>query len=119
MDSLKYVKGYGFFLVASTLFLVHQFVEPFHHHSMVDSFLDDVLFLPIAYSIVLILVRALTSQQFTMPLLMVVSGWFITGLFTEGLFPILSEKHTADVYDLIAYAVGGALFMWLGNKPIQ
>ena len=115
---MKYLRAYLLFIMASTLFIIHQLVEPFIHQPIIDSYLDDILFLPVVYSIVLVLMRPFTSSSFILPVPMMFLGWATTSFFTEWLFPLLSPQHTADLLDVLAYALGGVLFAVFGNKPV-
>lgn len=115
---MRYFKTYGLLFVSAFAFLVHQLIEPFFHQAFIDSYLDDFLFLPVVYSLVLILLRPFLSAKFILPLPMIVLGWLCTSFFTEWLFPRLSSEHTSDPWDILAYAAGGLVFAWLGNKPL-
>ncbi|MGB0429975.1 MAG: hypothetical protein ACPGLV_05840 [Bacteroidia bacterium] len=107
-------------LICTIAFLIHQFTEPFIHFVFIDSYLDDICFLPVAYGFITLVIRSVINDNFKMNLQMVLLGVIITGLATEWLFPKLSNKHTGDIFDIVAYTVGGILFWFIGyQSPVN
>ncbi|MFY0672078.1 MAG: hypothetical protein JXQ87_01655 [Bacteroidia bacterium] len=113
------IKTYGFSLFMFILFMVHQFVEPFYKHKLIDSYLDDICFLPVAYGFVKLLIQQSIDHSFKLSISHAITGLVVSILATEILFPALSNKHTADFYDGIAYMIGSILFMLFGNKQFN
>jgi hypothetical protein len=116
---LAYLKTYGFSLLMLTAFLSHQFVEPFATLPLIDSYLDDLCFLPVAFGFIQFIVHHSIDESYRLNWKQALIGAVITTLATEVLFPYLSNKHVADPYDTIAYTIGALLFMIFGNKQFN
>lgn len=92
------------------LFLLHQWVFS-AHSAWVDSYLDDVLFLPALFGIADFLLYSLAGPQrmpswgfklfLAIPLVLVV----------EQLFPQVNPAFTYDPWDYLAYAAGFGLHL--------
>lgn len=78
----------------------------------------DLLAMPVALSIALWVIRRSSSEQKTYRLswTLIASGVVIFSVLFEGLFPLLSERFTADPIDVVAYALGAAFFAWKLNS---
>ena len=83
------------------------------------AYLDDLLAMPIVLAVVLTAERLyFKDNKFTLPRRYIVWAVVLFGLFFELLLPALATRYTADAVDVLAYAIGGAVFhVWL-NKPI-
>lgn len=87
--------------------------------TLVTCYLADVLALPLALSAALWLMRHLYFHQpgFTLPAAWVIATWVAWSIWFEGILPTLQPQATADVGDVLAYALGGLIFWrWL-NVP--
>ncbi len=81
-----------------------------------DSWLDDLLCLPLVLGVTL-MVRRVRGLDGELPLVHVVVGWFLfTGLF-ELVLPRLDAAYTADPLDATAYAAGAVFFQVSMNGP--
>ncbi len=98
------------------LFLMHQFTEPFFKHWLIDGYLDDFCFLPVAFGFSTVIISNTVSANFRFTKKMAFVGFLLTVVSTELIFPVLSKKHTADMFDTLAYAAGGLIFLAFGNK---
>ena len=110
-------------LAAGTLIYVLLYLNKRWLHQplseLVTSYLADVLALPLTLSAALWLLRHMYFRQpdFTLPGSWVVATWAGWSLWFEGVLPRLQPQATADVGDVLAYALGGWLFWrWL-NVP--
>lgn len=119
MKADKLLRQNALFIASTTLFLTHQFVEPFYKNTLIDSYLDDILFFPVVYGFCLLVFKLLLGQNFTLPLLWALSGFVLTVVSTEFIFPNFSNKHTKDLNDVIAYAIGFMLFWFFGNATFN
>jgi hypothetical protein len=85
--------------------------------SFATSYLADILALPLILSGALWLMRVIyfRNSQFTLPLAWVLASWLGLSLWFELWLPRLRpQSATADLADVLAYALGGLLFWrWL------
>lgn len=99
------------FLVPSLLFVVHQVI--FFGFQVQIRFLDNYLD-PFCFSAIMLhcymlqrhwigLHRAVSKEE-------VFAFVFVLSLFSELLFPFLSAKFTADVFDVLGIILGGVWF---------
>lgn len=108
------------FLVAAGLYgLLLALKKSGRYLPFISDYLADFLALPVVLSIALWAVRVTDARRRDY----VFQTWHIAfaavlyGLLFEGLFPLLSARHTADPWDLAAYALGGLAFAALLNHP--
>jgi hypothetical protein len=87
--------------------------------TLLNSYLADVLALPLVLSAALWLMRHVYfgSAVFTLPLSWIIASWTVFSIWFELLLPHLQPGATGDISDILAYALGGVVFWrWL-NKP--
>lgn len=115
----RYISAYALSLILSIVFLAHQIIEPIAKNKIIDSYLDDVCFLPVAYGFIQFIIHNSIESTYKVNWKQAILGVLITSISTEILFPIFSDKHFADPFDVIAYIIGAVLFMILGNKRLE
>lgn len=99
------------FIISTLLFLTHQFLQwgLGIHIPFVDSYLDPFLAMPI-----LLLLLDWEMEFFrTRPQLNemeLLASFIIFSVIFEWLFPYLSADFTGDVWDIVAYFLGGVLY---------
>lgn len=99
--------------------MAHQLFEPFIELGFIDSYLDDLLFFPVVYGVLIFVFRLFISPQYCLPIPMMLIGLITTFLSTEVLFPSLSNQHVSDPWDGLAYSLGCVIFHFTGNRPIK
>jgi hypothetical protein len=108
------------FLLCAGLFLVHQFLQKGLGIAIpiVDSYLDPLLCMPILLTLFLAERRWLfrKGEAYFLPKGEVVGIVLVLTLLFEWGFPFFSEKFTADVWDAVAYGIGGVLFYTVLNR---
>jgi hypothetical protein len=83
----------------------------------ISSYLADVLCLPILLSYILLVLRYFKKE----PLLwlntpQIIFLFLYVSLLFEFILPKYSERYIADVYDVIAYALGAIFFYFFQKK---
>lgn len=102
-------------VVCILLFLMHQYVQKVLLISLpfVDSYLDDVLCVPIFLSVLLLERRfLLKNPNYTFSIFEIGVYVLVMGCVFEFGFPRWSAAFTQDYWDFLAYGVGGVLFYW-------
>lgn len=105
------------FLGAVLLFLAFHLLVIFGIHSpLLESYLDDILCLPIILSITLYAHRRfrVNSNRFRLPLLHILIAFVVIAIGFEVVYPLMTSHGTADVADLLAYGGGAVIFdQWI------
>ncbi len=101
------------------LFILHQIAQRTGWSlAWADSWLDDLLCLPLSLAIVLLVHRLRgRGDRFVLPVFQVVGAWLFFVLVFEIVLPRLAVVYTGDPWDGAAYAAGGLLFQVLINRP--
>ena len=82
----------------------------------IDSYFDDVLFIPLVVGFALLLQRYVTKRyDFVYSNLIIVLIWVYACIMYEWVYPKFFP-YTADWFDLLAYAVGALIFKYFLNK---
>ena len=105
------------FISALALFAMYHLVPFQPDFPLIHSYLDDLLSLPLILTLILFAHRSIriSSDAFTLPRShIVLSLVLIAGVF-ELLLPQIAPRFTADIYDVIAYSGGAAIFDLLIN----
>ena len=105
------------FLISCALFGLHKLAERAgFKDSWMDSYLDDILVIPIFLGTALFLMRLIMGANYRLSTSQIWITVFIVAVFFETTAPYLyPELFTADWYDLFCYVLGGALFQFYGN----
>ncbi|QCR24021.1 magnesium citrate secondary transporter [Pontibacter sp. SGAir0037] len=108
------------FLICLILFCINQVLELAHIYiEYLFSYLDDLLSMPIVLTIILTAERLYFSDnRFVLPWHYTLAAVVLFSIFFEWLFPLFSQRHTADAWDMAAYAIGAVLFHFSINKPL-
>jgi prepilin signal peptidase PulO-like enzyme (type II secretory pathway) len=105
------------FLVSTLIFSANQLVE---YHGvfipLVHAYLDDLLVMPIFLSISLAFMRCVYNHPAGKlhPRQIIWGTAWIAVLF-ELVFPLYKSNHYPDPWDVLAYAIGAAVFWWYGR----
>ncbi|PRY89779.1 magnesium citrate secondary transporter [Mongoliibacter ruber] len=109
-----------YFIIAFTLFWINQFVEkvlgifvPFVH-----AYLDDLMAMPVVLGLTLQIYRWIhpLKNRFIFTKVQVAVAWVYFSFLFEYLLPKWSETYTADIWDIVCYAIGSVAFYLLINK---
>ncbi len=101
------------FYSALILFIVHQILQwglrisiPF-----ADNYLDPFLFLPIVLGAYLQERRLfLKNESFTLDNFQLIGISIILCVVVEVVFPLINTEYTFDLFDFVAYGLGGLYF---------
>ncbi|MCB0738549.1 MAG: hypothetical protein KDC92_13615 [Bacteroidetes bacterium] len=104
------------FILASLVFVFHQIIESSFRNRIIDSYLDDLLCLPIALWLAQFILSLVLKKAFVLPVLYVVAGTALISLAAEFIFPLYNPYFVYDSFDFVAYAIGALLFHLLNNK---
>lgn len=108
------------FLISFFLFCANQileltgiYIEPLF------GYLDDLLCMPLVLTLILAAERAyFDARRFVLPWHYTLAAVVLFSLTFEGLLPLFSQRHTADLLDVLAYSGGALLFHFTVNKPL-
>jgi len=114
-----FLRQYYLPILAVLLFMAHQLSEPFIELSIIDSYLDDLLFFPVVYGVLVFIFRLFMGLHYRLPIPMMFIGFVLTFFSTEVLFPSISNLHVSDPWDGLAYFSGGFLFHFSTNIPTK
>lgn len=104
------------FKISIAIFLANQFLQYFGiGNYFTVCFLDDLLFFPVAYSLIQYYFK-LIKKNFSISIEFAIIGIIFTSFTFEILFPIISKKHTAEIYDIVFYTLGAVIFMLFGKQ---
>lgn len=106
------------FILPLAFFLVHQFIELYLKNSIpvLDNYLD-----PFCASVLILHALALERRfllDWSLTLLDVILAVVFFAVFSELVFPYFSDKFTADVWDVLSFALGGLWFVLLRGKDL-
>ena len=104
----------------SLIFVVNQLLErsgvfiPFVH-----SYLDDVLAIPIVLGFTLLFQQQITyrNSQYKFGLAHIIFMIVLLSVYFEWYLPSRYDHHYADVWDILAYVVGGFFYFRWMNMP--
>ncbi len=111
--------GFSFLLM---IFALNQLVEtkgiyiPYIH-----SYLDDLIAVPIMMGGMLVFQQQITYRKpsYTFSKWHVVFMVLLLSLYFEWYAPGRKDNHYADVFDVLAYSIGGVVFFKWQNKPAK
>ncbi|MDR7128434.1 hypothetical protein J2X69_000766 [Algoriphagus sp. 4150] len=110
------------FIFASVAFWVNQYLEkslgifvPVYH-----AYGDDLMAMPVVFGICLQVMRwwhpAGSGLTFTRTQVLV--GLIYFSVVFEAVLPLVSSTYTADILDVLCYALGTMVFYKFMNKPV-
>lgn len=98
------------------IFILHQIIENAGiKFSLIDSYLDDFLFLPLFLFSIEIIISFLSKNKFS---LTITQKWVViifTIIIVEILFPFLSKRFVFDYWDFLAYGLGYIFYIGILN----
>ena len=105
-------------LIYFFIFLIHQIIEKMgFNNTLIDSFLDDFLFLPLFLFSIELILSILSKSSFNLTVNQkIVTIAFILFL-VEIIFPKLSNHFTFDYWDFVVYGLG--YFFYIGILKIS
>lgn len=108
-----------FFIVSITLFTINYVVELAGYSiPYVHAYLDDLLAMPVIFTIVLVLIRwGAKKTDFNYSWLHLLVGFAYVSINFEWILPNISQSYTADWIDVTLYALGTLLYMAILWKP--
>lgn len=102
------------FILCAVIFIIHQLMQKVMdiHFTLFDSYLDNLLAMPIILTLLMIERRYLLGrkQLFSLSVLEIFIATFFIVVVAEIVFPLLSSDFTADWWDLLFYALGSFIF---------
>lgn len=102
------------FIVCCVLFLLHQVLQKVLGVALpgIDPYLDSFLAMPILLTLLLAERRVLFKKgaSYCLTILEILIATLFVALVAELLFPALSDRFTADWWDVVAYGLGSVLF---------
>lgn len=108
------------FIICCLLFILHQLLQKGLHISMplVDSYLDNLLAMPIILTFLLVERRILfrRGKGYRLSGLDVVMATIYIIIISEIVFPFLSEQFVTDWRDVIFYALGSLVYWFTINR---
>lgn len=108
------------FVVCLVLFVLHLILQKVMHIRLgwADNYLDSLLAMPVILSLWLAERQWLFKRGSTYRLspLHVLLATLYIAFITEGLFPLLSARFTADWLDVACYAAGSFVFYFTINR---
>lgn len=98
---------------------VNRYWATWHLPTFINSYLGDLMNLPLELTLVLWVMRRFYFRQpsFVVPVSWIVATWAVDALWFELLMPYFKPSMTADPLDVVAYALGGLLFWRWMNRP--
>ena len=104
----------GLFWITYTLEYFKIFTWPFVHH-----YLDDLLAIPVILTLAVAVQRQwiYRNPQYVLSKIQVIFAVLYLSIWFEGVLPVLSDKYTRDIWDILAYIIGAFVFYWFINRP--
>ncbi len=84
-----------------------------------NSYFDDFLVVPIVLTFSLFLQQTWVNPLFVYSKFFILSVVMYFGILFEIILPKFIPAYTSDIYDLIAYLIGGIIFYFLQNIFIK
>lgn len=103
------------FLVSTGIFLVHLVMERVLqlNTGIAGRYLDNLLCMPIVLSFFLAERKWLHGSSYELPTVLVLVATIYIAAVSELLFPAISSSFTADWLDVIFYALGSVVFLFV------
>lgn len=102
------------FAVCALLFLLHQYVEKILKLSlpMIDSYLDPLLFMPMLLTLITWERQLMYKNRlYHLPWTHIFGYFLLVSVLCEILFPMWTDRMTADIWDVLLYALGTILYL--------
>lgn len=102
------------FILCTVVFIIHQLMQKVMniHFTLFDSYLDNLLAMPIILTLLMIERRYLLGRNhfFSLSILEIFIATFFIVVVAEIVFPLLSRGFIRDWWDLPFYALGSFIF---------
>jgi len=107
--------------VSAAVFLLHQYLQWIleYHLAFLNNYLDPAVLMPLLLYALVWERRIFTGDHsLVLPYSHVLGYFLLMLLLGEGLLPLLSDRFTADFWDIPAYALGsiGYLLTRMASK---
>ncbi|WP_127845415.1 hypothetical protein [Psychroflexus aestuariivivens] len=102
-------------IVSALLFLIHQFLQlgVQLNIAFLDNYLDPAVLMPLILYAVLWERRILLhNRNLVLPYTDIFGYFLLMVILGEVLFPLISERFTADYWDILAYAFGTLVYIF-------
>src|SRR5690606_15364543 len=102
------------FGVCLILFLLHHYLQYIARFSfaMLDSYLDPLLFMPILLTLITWERQLMYKNRlYTLSLMHIFGYLLLVSVLCEVVLPMWTERMTADVWDVLFYALGTILYL--------
>ena len=106
--------------VSAVLFLIHQYLQlrVQFNIAFLDNYLDPIVLMPmILYAVLWERRILLRHRNITLTYTDIFGYFLLMLLFGEILFPLISERFTADYWDIPAYAFGTLAYVIAKEVP--
>lgn len=93
------------------------FLSPY----FVNSYLADLVAMPVYFSLVVLIRRyvLLRLRNYRLRLKDIIGGTLYVGIIFEILLPLYSPRFTMDLFDLVAYSIGSALYFFIQKRTLH
>ena len=107
-----------FFIFCITAFIINQLLQFIGiYNTFTSSYLDDLLFFPITFSIIVYVIKKKRNQiNYKMPLAHIILSIIIVSLIFEVLAPLFLDYIYADYNDIVFYCLGSYCFYIYQSK---
>ena len=106
------------FLTALTIYALQRL--HFSLPSLINNYLNDLLYVPIALGAIQFIIRRLKKDpSFKLPLGFVIFLASFYSFYFEYYLPKINSRYTADWIDVLLYFLGGFAFFFIGKKKKQ
>jgi hypothetical protein len=101
-----------FFWLSIIVFIFNQAMQTYKIYSIFSaSYLDDLLFFPIALSLIKFIQEIITKdKKYVVPFSHLFIGLVIISVLFEFLLPLIGKQFTSDLIDIIFYIIGASIF---------
>jgi hypothetical protein len=107
------MKKYRFFITISCIYAVLVVIKYFQIpvNQYVRSYFADLLCLPILLSLATFFLQKMRlDKHFQLTTKMIFFVWLYVSIVFEVILPHFSIRYTADIWDVVAYAIGAIVF---------
>lgn len=103
-------------LGSSLCFVLNQLLPYKQEHLFLSSYFDDLCCMPIVLGLAQWLMRKWLGPNFALSGTMCVVATVLIAIYAEGIFPLIDSRFTADLLDVVFYAIGATAFWVLGKQ---
>ena len=109
-----------FLIVCLVIFELNQILQYAGlANSFMTCYLDDLLFFPIVLSFYRVCIQVVENQpNYKIPLYYALIGWALISVLFEFAIPKVDNRFTADLWDVLFYGLGIALYYISRSKMI-